>query len=1205
MSNRVLTYPRTRRESEWQDVARHHSFRRGMMADVPRTSVPLDGVFDADNVFLYEDRVETRSGSRLLNASHAAFPAVTNGTGISASKSSTTITITAGYTLSSGNIGDYFQWADDNKCELITAVNTGDNSCTVTSSRTHTAAVANGRIRAECNAAIWDKINKKHVIQIGTKIYSADWNIASWNEVYCISTTAPANTKSTMRQFGDDIYLWNSNGKFIIRMSATIPTVARLNNTMIECPITSIPETTTLVFGRRYTATMIDMSGSYLLNSYEGNTILHESAPWAIDQNGQDYAEIFTEKPIGDESETFGRLTGGTLDASRDEPADWAAISDGQVKFTANSETNNIIIDFTGCTTWSDVSDRIQAGLRDFWPDATCTFDVDNFIVEMPNAGDTIDYCTAGTSGTDISGSTYLNMQTGQGTKSSPSTTEDVLLSSLQVPYSESGGTYTFRQEYTHYRLYGTADIGEDGINPTTGKGNNPELYVHIEDIPVVKSFVVSTAGDGTVTASKGTFKEYDVGSTLTLSDGKTGTITAYTSGTVVTWNKTDVTTNLGATIGTIKSFVFSQSGYTLTASSGTPFDSNSIGKRIFASDGTLILITGYTSSSVVTVGDSETRTALGGGILESPTSSSTANTRKFTDRMTDSKLLTRLSKAWCKNRFWEPLPNCDIGVEIDGFFISAIRGDKAIYQTQLANSYFAGYYDPEFQIDTVIDSIQALRVYPSALVAICSQSTVQWATEITETDSRPEVGLSTTFLAQKKTIDFQIGSMFPESIVPVHEGVDILFTNNCEIRLFDGTDYGPNLVEGKMMKLLREMQPIGAASYDPLSGYFLWGTNGSMVSIGGVNRLPFPDICYRFAIREEQGVIGGVRITGDDWIEPANNVSGYEVIDNGNRAMQVIFDNLTARYYWISTYDGPTGSNLTKTFVDKDDTTGTGTEISWSINFGADIGALLKYDIRHEVSNLTIDPYDPTNADGTGYDEEGFRDGLEIDLYAYCKSNAWANEFSSAKNINKDGDISFDETPQDKAIQIKVSGNRSECIISELANYYTIFEQASIPSKRQMTEGDYQETLSNVVLWLSRNANLYKNLATGSSISGTPVGITGVDGKSNSGFQISAALTTISVSLTAGSILFWADGTVAVAIGGASVSLSTVDTLNGWTLYYATSIVASGSLVLTPSGTRKIEDLRVYNEEIDSDTRTYLYNDMDRNNGYNTLKVW
>ena len=155
------------------------------------------------------------------------------------------------------------------------------------------------------------------------------------------------------------------------------------------------------------------------------------------------------------------------------------------------------------------------------------------------------------------------------------------------------------------------------------------------------------------------------------------------------------------------------------------------------------------------------------------------------------------------------------------------------------------------------------------------------------------------------------------------------------------------------------------------------------------------------------------------------------------------------------------------------------------------------------------------------------------------------------------------------------------------------------------MSEGDYQENLNTPVLWLSRHASLYKNLVTGTSITGTPTGVTGVDSKSNSGFQISDALDTISVNLSSGSVLFWADGTVALTIGGESVTLSSVGSTGGWTLYYATGITKSGTLTLTPSGTRKIEDVRAYNSEIDSDTRSYLYNDMVKSNGDNTMGLW
>lgn len=1041
-----------------------------MMSDYPRADVPLDGVYESENVLLFNNRGEVRHGTRLLDVNHANLPSVEDGTGISASKSGATITISAGYTLSSDNIGDYFVWSDNGENELITAVD--GSSCTVTSSSAHDATTT-GRIRSEVNEHIWDKINKKHVIHIGTKIYYANYDATEWTEAYFIGTVVgtvetPSNTKSKMRQFGDSIYMWNANGKYNIRTNHSIPTTVKLNNTIPDYTYYDIEESSTLVYGRRYVVTNAEMSGDdYRENIYDGNILLRESPPTVESTDGRDYTEIFTENPI-----------------STDNPS------------------------------------KVFMG--------------------------------------------------------------------------------TSQNSYTHYRIYATKDIGVNGINASTGIGNNPELYIHVDDIPIVNTLVVSIAVDGTVTASKGEFRAYNVGSKLYVNSSNY-TITAFASTTEITIDASIEVSDEAAVVGwslSLAPFKFNQSGVTVTAEGSTPFTSAMIGDYIYVSDGSLLLITGYTSSSVVTVAQSATKTSVGGYV---PVYGSYTY---YNDSVTDDKLSTRISKAWCKNRFWAPLPNCDIGVELDGFFASAVKGESAIYFTQLANTYLAGYYDPEFQVETVEDSIQALRVYPSLLSAICSQSTVSWPTEVTGTDSRPEIGSSVTFLVQKKPVDYKIGTNFPESIVSVHEGIDIMFTNSCEIRLFNGQDYGPNLAEGKNMKKLRRLQPMGAASYDPIGGYYLWGTDGSLTTISGVDRLPFPDVCWRFAIREEQGVIGGIKITGDDWLMPPNGVNGQEITDDDNHALQVVLDNKAGKFYWISTYNGPTGSGLSKTFVDKDDTTGEGTEISWALTYGADIPSRKDYSEQHELTHLTIDPDDPSNADGSGYDSEGFRSGLEVDLTAYCRSNNW-EEYSTANDVTKDGDITFDETPKDKAIQIKVAGNRSECVITELINYYTILHQAAVPSKRTMSEGGYQENLAAPDLWLSRNPSLYLNLATGSSITGTPTEVTGVDGKSKSAFQISAALDTISVTWTDGSILFWADGTVAVTIGGNSVSLSEVGSTGGWTLYYATGISESGTLTLTPSGTRKIEDVRGYDSEIDSDTRTYLYNDMVRNNGDNTMRLW
>jgi hypothetical protein len=1171
------------------------------MSDGQRTNVPPDAVWESINVLLFGDgRKEARGGTRVLGLNMAALPDVRHY--LDGTKVGNVITILPGFQndFVAADVGRYYYWPTEDAYDLITEVLSTSSvrvDSTVARTRSATASwdpenevwvyTGSGKVRGELNAATWDRVNKKHVILLGTKIYYADWDCTSWTEVPLIGSTAPADSKSILRQHGSDIYLWNSNGKYAIGMGLTTPVICRVNNsvTPITCALTG--DAQDLIYCRRFIVTCAKMSGpSYFQNIREGNIVDFESAPAEINSSGKDYNEIFTTLPIGDGTYSRSLLTGGALALTLSE---WEAISDGQFGCTFDGVTNNIVVNFTGIATWDDFTERIQTALQYFWPTMLCGKDGDHVVLEVPDTLDVFSVCSAGSGGTDISGASHLNL---------------VDAGVVSQVAGEPAVTLTFsgnaNKEYTHYRIYATPDVGVNGINPANGAGNSYEDYAHVEDVPKCAAFIVSSTGNGVVTASAGTFKPYHTGGTLVIPGVGSLVDIAYVNATTVTYEGTFTFTSVPAAIGGTP-FIFSQSSATMTGVQGSAIDDLAAGDVVFVSDGGILHIAadGTNDDGAVTAVETATRVNAAG--VKMPTGSWV-----FTDTLSDEILSSRLSKYWLKNRFWQPLPNCNVGVEVDGFFISAVRGEKTIYQTQLANPYLAGYYDPEFQVDIVQDAIQALREYNGILAAICTQSTVTWSTELTGTDSRPGIGSSVSFLTQKKVADERTGTASPWSIAAVSDGMDILFTNNYEVKVFDGKTYGPNLAEGKITKLMRQLQMVSAASYDPLGGYLMWGTDGALVA----GEIPFPDVCYRFALSEEQGVIGGIRYDGDDWIKPPHGIGGYEVSDDNGHSLQVAFDNRSGKFYWISTYDGPTGSGLSKTFLDKDDGAGVGTEIDWSLSFGADTGSLMKYDIRHEVSNLTIDPYDPSNAGATGYDSEGFRSGLEIDFYLYGRANAWETPVAQSLDIIKDGDISFDETPQDKAFQIKIVGNRSECVISELVSYYVVMEQAAIPEKRATTESDHQLALAAPVLWLSRGPNLYLNRATGQVIAGTPVGVTGVDGKVNSAFRISSPLPTISVSLTTGSILFWADGAVTVSVGGAAVAMTSAGTHGGWTLYYATqiglSVPATGILTLTPvGGARKIEDLRVYNSDVSSDTRTYIYNDIIRNDGDNVMGLW
>lgn len=99
--------------------------------------------------------------------------------------------------------------------------------------------------------------------------------------------------------------------------------------------------------------------------------------------------------------------------------ADWQAITDGSFGITIGSTSHEIEdVDFSGAETFDDVADIIQAGIRDAvdsqvgYVRAVCTTvaeDTLSHFLFWVKSDTTISALSAGSSGTDISGSGYIN----------------------------------------------------------------------------------------------------------------------------------------------------------------------------------------------------------------------------------------------------------------------------------------------------------------------------------------------------------------------------------------------------------------------------------------------------------------------------------------------------------------------------------------------------------------------------------------------------------------------------------------------------------------------------------------------------------------------------------------------------------------------------------------------------------------------------
>jgi len=107
-------------------------------------------------------------------------------------------------------------------------------------------------------------------------------------------------------------------------------------------------------------------------------------------------------------------LTCGTC--SKTAATDWAGVTDGSVGITLAGTANDITdLDFSGATTMDDVARIIQNGLRTETEETYgfVRWDEINVRFYVYTEQQTVSYLTAGSAGTDISGSDYMNGLTG------------------------------------------------------------------------------------------------------------------------------------------------------------------------------------------------------------------------------------------------------------------------------------------------------------------------------------------------------------------------------------------------------------------------------------------------------------------------------------------------------------------------------------------------------------------------------------------------------------------------------------------------------------------------------------------------------------------------------------------------------------------------------------------------------------------------
>lgn len=813
------------------------SFGMGMMFDPPVT--PSNALKYLENYTCFEDRLITRRGSKL--AIEAALPALYARAAYTASKTGDVITKTVGasFVAEDATYGRYFVWDDGTSDKIIAFTST--TKVQVDNSTARTACTA-GYVRGAINGRAFDDKTGLYILHIGDILYVlGTWDTTpAYTQAYALGPRKVPDAPSRISVYRQWAYVFTSNGIFRINIAQTPYVYFWLNSPIPTAVITDSGVSSvgvvdsTKPYGRRYLYTTAKLTGTGIRDRHtDGVVVEKETGPTMRSEAvGRDYGTVWTARPAGTGATTYGVLTGGELGASYAQPSQWRALGDDtRYSITGNGETFVCVAKMGDVYSMKEVAAAIQLSLRDWWAEASCEFEEygtnGRLVITMLLEGGTITETSAGDGGTDI-GTAAMSCQSGTGAVTTPVYAPPRTVGTLTYPKDTVDDSLD--SAVSHYGVYCTLDIGANGYDPVTGDGNLTETFMWLHDIEVARAMYLSTNAYGIVTADAGqTWHQKEVGDSIMFNDGTTAAILylcdvsgvqVYTgTSRYVRIASAAVRARQASCMGGGERMVCSQTGQYVAIVSGSKatFDSTDVGKAIYWSDGISWIIE-YVNAVTVMVVDSTTRNVVAATM--NPVS------RSFSDNVNDNILRGRLDFWALRNRFWEPLPPCNIGAVASGMMFGLQTNGDQVFYSQMPEQYeyLVGFHHPGYQILRFDDSLQDLIPLRTVMVVpgIKGTGILPISTFLEKTVS--EAGEKILIVQNQDIADPYIG-IYTGNWTPIGDNGIIALTTEPELRTFDGVQYGPSISKDRFTKLLRKLKTAVALSYDQYNGLNVWGS--------------------------------------------------------------------------------------------------------------------------------------------------------------------------------------------------------------------------------------------------------------------------------------------------------------------------------------------------------------------------------------------
>ncbi len=449
------------------------------------------------------------------------------------------------------------------------------------------------------------------------------------------------------------------------------------------------------------------------------------------------------------------------------------------------------------------------------------------------------------------------------------------------------------------------------------------------------------------------------------------------------------------------------------------------------------------------------------------------SSTTFITDVTTDNELRARIATSESSSRFLLKTRGfVHMGVEVpyDGErvqsvvekfasspnFLFAVRNanKRHVDYCQLAEPRFAGYHNP-LQNKKFAENVEEIKVYKNS-VTFCHSTGMSGA----DLNAFKDVGdqFSIFELMSFYPLEPSIGIVDYSSIADIDNGHFMAHCSDGSIRRWDGTNFGTNLAEKSVSKIVKTMVPIGSVGAYENGAYIIWYRVDTSASVNAQ--------ALRLSLEEQAGMGWSYYALGNHGKTNKFHGANAMIDDNGYRKLIAGY----AQLCWIETYDGPTGSGLYRAVKDGAAvaTPNTGSTITSRVKLPDYTGDLESFESIHQLSYIGLYARRVYSASNPNYsqDANGFASGFSQDIIGYADGV----EVDETINLPARSDLEFYTPPRGSRIGVEVVLNAGGWRISR-----TSTRLRNIDSKKQegiadSDDADYHSQLEgDLVLHLSR----------------------------------------------------------------------------------------------------------------------------------------